>query len=120
MSHPIILDKFHGDIYNIEHKVQGVEYKQERKSGVMVQTNSTVPMTNPNIIIALGILAVNGVPEWGTGRKCLASSFCCAADCLNATKPTMMPAAKKMRAMMSQSTPHTTLHKDISGRTDRD
>lgn len=63
--------------------------------------------------------------EPGVGKKCFASSFCCAvvsyakSTCqfcglrssgkrtLNATRPTRMPATKKQKAMRSQMTPHT-------------
>jgi len=73
-------------------------------------------MANPIITKLLGILAVDTVPEWGcgTGRKWDASCFCCAADSLKTTRPTIMPAAKKMRAMMSQSTPQTAQY-DVIG-----
>jgi len=43
----------------------------------------------------------------GTGKKCFASSACCAAVCLKATRPTRMPPAKKQKAMINQITPHT-------------
>jgi hypothetical protein len=78
--------------------------------------NSIDPTTKPIIINVLGILAVDTAPDFepGTGRKCFASSFCCSADCLNATKPTISPAAKKMRAMMSQSTPQTAWYESIA------
>ena len=69
--------------------------------------------------------------EPGVGKKCFASCSCCAVDCyaknkikiirvnrtilekeaqtrtLKATRPTRMPAMKKIKAMKSQMTPHT-------------
>jgi len=56
----------------------------------------------------------------GTGRKYLLSSSCCSADCLNTASPTKTPAAKKMKAMMSQMTPQTCegQHPQISANAD--
>ena len=71
---------------------------------------------------------LSDIPEFedpGTGKKRDASSRCCSADCflaknfsvserhrkrgvfhtLNATKPTIIPAAKKANAMINQTSP---------------
>lgn len=45
--------------------------------------------------------------EPGMGIKCCDSSSCSCSDCLKAASPTRTPAAKKMKAMMSQMTPQT-------------
>lgn len=86
-----------------------------REEGRNQSPKSTDPTINPVITNALGILAVDTVPECGTGKKWFASCFCCDSDSLNATKPTMSPAAKKTKAMMSQSTPHTARYEKHPG-----